>query len=155
MHSSTFRPANKLSPLTETEVKQFVETWYARLDVHPPVTEMLPMLAEENLTMQLPEVTLHGQEDFLQWYEGVIHKFFNEIHTLKKVDIRIALNQAEVHLVVNWQADTWKAPAAKSQWIGFDATQRWLIERSAQTLLPAIVTYSVEQFVPMPGSLSL
>ncbi|HEY5004591.1 MAG TPA: hypothetical protein VII61_15620 [Ktedonobacteraceae bacterium] len=148
MHS----PISKLVPLTEAEVRQLVDTWYALLDVHPPVAETLPLLADENLTMQLPETTLHGQADFLQWYEDVTHKFFNEIHTLKEVDISLQADHAEVQLIVNWQAHTWQAPAAKSQWIGFDATQRWLVERSEQTQQPIIVTYNVEKFIPMPGS---
>ncbi len=152
MHSPIIKTANKLAPLTEAEVKQLVDTWYAMLDVHPPVTDMLPLLADENLTMKLPEATLHGHADFLQWYEDVTHKFFNEVHTLKEVSVRITANQAEVHLIVNWQAYIWKAPAAKSQWIGFDATQRWIVERSEQTQQPIIVTYEVERFVPMPGS---
>jgi hypothetical protein len=155
MHSPIVRSASSLKPLTEAEVKQLVDTWYARLDVHPPVAEMLPMLADENLTMQLPETTLHGQADFLQWYEGVTHKFFDETHTLKEVDIRVTAGQAEVHLIVNWQAYIWQAPAAKSQWIGFDATQRWIVERSEKTQLPLIVTYIVEKFIPMPGSPAL
>jgi hypothetical protein len=155
MHSPISRSASSLKPLTETEVKQLVDNWFARLDVHPPVTEMLPMLAGESLTMQLPEITLHGHADFLQWYEVVTHKFFNEAHTLKEIGIRITAEQAEVHLIVNWQAYVWKAPAAKSQWIGFDATQRWIVERSEQTQHPLIVTYIVEKFIPMPGSSTL
>lgn len=155
MQSPPTRQTGKTQSLSEGEVKQLVETWYAMLDVHPPVAEMLPMLADADLTMQLPEITLHGQADFLKWYDGVIHKFFNEVHVLKEVDIRVTANQAEVHLIVNWQAQTWKAPAAKSQWIGFDATQRWLVGRSEKTQQPIIVTYIVERFVPMQGSAAL
>ena len=105
--------------------------------------------------MRLPETTLHGQAAFRKWYEDVTHRFFNEVHTLKEVNVRIAATQAEVHLVVNWQAYIWKAPAAKSQWIGFDATQYWLVERSEQTRWPIIITYNVEKFVPMAGSPAL
>lgn len=155
MNFPTIKPTSKQVPLTETEVKHLVDTWYIKLDHHPPVAEMLPMLADEDLTMQLPEVKLHGQADFLKWYDGVIHKFFNEVHTLKEVDVRIAANQAEVHLLVNWQAHIWQAPAAKSQWIGFDATQRWIVERSEETQQAIIVTYIVEKFAPMPGSAAL
>lgn len=155
MQSPLIKQTENTLPLTDVEVKQLVETWYARLDVHPPVAEILPMLAGENLTMQLPETTLHGQGDFLKWYDGVIHKFFDEVHTLKEVNVRVAANRAEVYLVVNWQARTWEAPAAKSQWIGFDATQRWIVERSEKNQQPIIITYIVEQFLPMPGSSAL
>ena len=155
MQSPPSRSANTLEPLTKAEVKQLVEIWYTMLDIHPPVAEMLPMLTDENLMMQLPEITLHSQVDFLQWYAGVIHKFFNEVHTLKEVSIHIAEKQAEVHLIVNWQANTWLPPAAKSQWIGFDATQRWLVERSEKTQQPIIVTYIVEKLIPMAVSTGL
>jgi hypothetical protein len=155
MQSPLTRQTDKPQPLTEDEVKQLVATWYTKLDVHPPVAEMLPMLADENLTMQLPETTLHGRADFLKWYDGVIHKFFNEVHVLKEINMRITAKRAEVDLIVNWQAHTWKAPAANSQWLGFDATQHWIVERSEKTQQPIIITYIVEQFLPMAESSTL
>jgi len=123
--------------LTEAEVRQLVEIWYARLDVHPPVEEILPMLADEQLTMQLPETTLHGQADFRKWYEGVTHKFFNEVHVLKEVDMRIEAKQADIYLIVNWQAYTWQAPAAKVNGLASMplSVGSWSVQRKRNSLL--------------------
>jgi hypothetical protein len=157
-----------MPPLLESEVKQLVDTWYAKLDVHAPVEELLPLLADEGLEMKLPEVTLHGHAEFIQWYEGVIRTFFDEIHTMKELHITLtggpretnvevegSLMQAQVQLVVNWQAHRWKAPAAKSEWLGFDATQRWVVQRLPNTGKPVVVTYIVDALTPMEGSVPL
>lgn len=138
--------------LTETAVKQLVTDWYQKLDVHAPIEELLPLLAKEGLEMRLPETTLHNEADFTNWYNVVTHKFFNETHTMKKLDVRVTPEQAEVELVVNWQAYIWNAPAANSQWIGFDATQSWVVKKAPEDNHLIVVFYAVVAFVPMPGS---
>jgi hypothetical protein len=80
---------NTLTTLTESEVKQLVDDWYLKLDVHAPIAEVLPLLAGETLEMQLPETTLHGLDGFKSWYDGVINTFFDEVHTLQTLDITI------------------------------------------------------------------
>jgi len=60
-----------------------------------------------------------------------------------------------VKVVVNWQARAWDPPAATSKWLGFDAYQTWILERSATTGKPVIRTYIVDELKPMPGSASL
>jgi hypothetical protein len=157
-----------MTPLLEAEVKQLVDTWYAKLDVHAPVEELLPLLADNGLEMQLPEVTLHGQAEFIPWYERVIRIFFDETHTMKElhitltealgeteVEVDASSTQAQVQLVVNWQAHRWTPPAAKSEWLGFDAKQRWVVQRLPNTEKPVIVTYIVDALIPMEGSVSL
>src|ERR671922_1448992 len=102
-----------MPPLLEPEVKQLVDTWYAKLDVHAPVEELLPLLADEDMEMKLPETTLHGHAGFIQWYERVIRTFFDEIHAMKELHITLtgapaetdvevgrSLTQAQVQLVV-------------------------------------------------------
>lgn len=143
---------SSLAPLTESEVKQLVDNWYAMLDVHAPVAELLPMLTDGSLEMRLPETTLHGQPEFLHWYEGVTHRFFDEVHSMKALSITTSFDQADIQLVVNWQAHIWNPPEPKSQWLGFDATQRWVVMRSPQTQKPFIVLYIVDALTPMPGS---
>jgi hypothetical protein len=159
---------NHMTPLLESEVKQLVNTWYAKLDVHAPVEELLPLLADNGLEMQLPEVTLHGHAEFIQWYERVIRTFFDEIHTMKELHITLteparetdvevdgSSTQAQVQLVVNWQARRWTPPAAKSEWLTFDAEQRWMIQRLPNTGKPVIVTYIVDALTPLEGSVLL
>jgi hypothetical protein len=152
-----------MPPLLESEVKQLVDTWYAKLDVHAPVEELLPLLADDGLEMKLPEVTLHGHAEFIQWYERVIRTFFDEIHTMKELHITLTRApretdiemQAQVQLIVNWQAHRWRPPAAKSEWLGFDAEQRWVVQRLPTTGKPVVVTYTVDALTPMEGSVLL
>jgi hypothetical protein len=154
---------NTLTTLTEFEVKQLVDDWYLKLDVHVPIDEVLPLLAGETLEMQLPETTLHGLDEFRSWYDRVIHTFFDEVHTLQTLDITIdgdrqrrgGANRAYVHLVVRWEASRWNAPAPKSERLAFDADQRWVVVRSPDTQQPAIVTYIVDSLTPLPGFPSL
>lgn len=142
---------NLLASVTESEVRQFVNDWYQKLDVHAPISEILPLLAGENLEMQLPETTLHGLDEFNSWYDRIIHTFFDEVHTLQTLDITTTRDRAEVQLVVRWEASRWKAPAPKSERLAFDAAQRWVVTRSPITQEPVIVTYIVDSLTPLPG----
>jgi hypothetical protein len=146
---------NTLTTLSESEVKQLVDDWYLKLDVHAPISEVLPLLAGETLEMQLPETTLHGLDEFKTWYDGVIHTFFDEVHTMQTLDITIDGDRADVQLVVRWEASRWNAPAPKSERLAFDAAQRWVVVRSPQTQQPAILTYIVDSLTPLPGFPSL
>jgi hypothetical protein len=69
---------------------------------------------------------------------------------------RVALSasgeEATVEVVVNWQARRWQPPAARSQWIGFDAYQQWVMVRSTATGRPLILRYIVNELRPMAGS---
>jgi hypothetical protein len=81
----------------EAEIRALVYDWYRKLDVHAPVEEILPALAED-ATMVFPESTLSGLDAFKAWYQGgsagsalpgVINLFFDERHELKRVDIAV------------------------------------------------------------------
>jgi len=54
--------------------------------------------------------------------------------------------------VVNWQARRWNPPAPRSEWIGFDAYQRWEMIPSPASGRPVVVRYIVDELRPMPGS---
>lgn len=142
---------NALASLTEEEIKQFVDDWYLKLDVHATSEEVLPLLIGEALEMQLPETTLHGLNDFRNWYDRIIHTFFDEVHTLQTLEIKNTADRADVQLVVRWEASRWNAPAPQSERLAFDAAQRWLIKRSPTTQKPAIATYIVDSLTPLPG----
>ena len=145
------------TPLTKEEVKQLVDDWYLKLDVHAPMVEILPMLADEELEMQFPEATLHGHAEFEGWYQGVIRIFFDEVHTLKELDITLLDDdmQANVKLVVYWEASRWNPPAAKSDRLMFDAYQTWVVRRLPESGKPVVVTYVVDKLEPMAGSAKL
>jgi hypothetical protein len=146
-----------LAPLTEDEVKSLVNCWYFLLDVHAPVEQVLPLLADEGLEMRFPEATLRGHQEFIPWYEGVIRMFFDEVHVMQELQITPSADgaRADVELVVKWLAKRWRPPAPTSEWLGFDATQRWVVVRSPQTQNPVVLTYIVEALAPMKGSVAL
>jgi hypothetical protein len=129
--------------LTNQEVKKLAADWYHKLDVHAPLVELLPMVAED-AEMKFPEATLRGLADFEGWYERVIRLFFDEVHTLKQVDVKLNDDTADVKVVVRWEASVWNAPAAKSQRIKLDAYQTWVVKRSAISGAPVIATYTVD-----------
>src|SRR4051794_17229840 len=118
-----------IAPLTEAEVKRLVADWYRGLDVHAPTVEMLPMLTEQGLEMRFPEATLRGLAEFDGWYNGVVRIFFDEAHTVEKLEVALSADklQAQVKLVVLWEASRWKAPAARSERLGMDAAQTWVV----------------------------
>lgn len=143
-----------MEKLTETVVRDFVKDWYDALDRHDPIELVLPYLAHNGLAMKFPEATLQSLDDFRQWYETVIHRFFDEVHVVKQVEVQFTSPvHADVLVIVNWQARVWDPPAAHSDWLGFDATQSWSIV--LQDGAPRIRDYSVDDLAPMPGSASL
>jgi len=143
------------APLNEAEVKEMVDAWYLKLDVHAPVDEVLPLLLDDGLEMRFPEATVKGYEGFKGWYTAVTNRFFDEVHDMKSLEIKPMGDTADVKLVVNWQAKIWDPPAAKSVWLGFDAYQTWIIVRSPESGKPVIKTYIVDNLDPMPGSANL
>ena len=146
-----------LAPLTEDEVKRFMERWYLELlDTHAPADDLAACVADD-AEMRFPEVTVYGIDAFRDWYDRIVTTFFDEVHTITRNDATVAPDgqSAEVKVDVNWQAKVWIPPAAKSQWIGFDAGQTHKVVRSAKTGEPVIQVYGVDTFVAMPGSSNL
>jgi ketosteroid isomerase-like protein len=144
------------APLQEDEVKRFVERWYLELlDSHAAAEALLECLADDELEMRFPEETARGHEGFKRWYDRIVNTFFDEVHTIKELSVSTDGDRAEVKVLVNWQAHTWAPPAPKSQWLGFDAGQTWIVKRSPTTQKPVVVTYIVDTFVPMEGSTTL
>ncbi len=147
---------SNLAPLTQSEIKQLAADWYLKLDVHAPLEEYVPFLAEAGLEMRFPEGTVYGFDGFKGWYERVTRIFFDEVHTLKKVEATSNSNtQVEVKVVVNWQASIWNPPAAKSQRIVSDAYQTWVVKRSPTTQKPVIQSYVVDSLEYAEGSARL
>ncbi len=146
-----------LAPLTAGEVQRFMERWYLELlDTHAPPEELAACVAED-AEMRFPEVTVYGVDAFRDWYDRIVTTFFDEVHTITRNDATVAADgqSAEVKVDVNWQAKVWIPPAAKSQWIGFDAGQTHEVRRSPKTGEPMIQVYGVDTFVAMPGSSNL
>ncbi|GGJ52168.1 hypothetical protein [Deinococcus roseus] len=135
-------------------VEKLVKDWYEKLDVHAPMVEVLPLLVDSGLEMQFPEATLYSLADFEGWYQGVIRLFFDEVHLLKKVEVNLQEDRAEVDIIVQWEASFWKAPAAHSQRIVADAYQTWVVVPDSDGN-PRIQLYVVDKLDFHPGSAQL
>ena len=144
-----------IQPLSESEIRDLAEVWYRKLDVHAPLVEVLPMLAEDDLEMVFPEATLQGLAGFEGWFERVIRIFFDEVHKLKEVSVTLKGDTADVHVVVEWQASVWNPPAAYSARIMCDADQSWVVKRSPKTGKAVITRYVVNSLSYHEGSAKL
>jgi len=141
--------------LTESEVQELAAVWYRKLDVHAPMVDFFPLLGEEGIEMKFPEATLHGLAEFEGWYQRVIRIFFDEVHRLKEVTVKLKGDTADVHVVVEWQASVWNPPAANSARIVLDADQTWVVKKSPKTGKAVIVTYIVNGLNYHEGSAKL
>jgi hypothetical protein len=140
------------TPLSELAVKELVYTWFKELTDKAPLETMFGLLSDAELRMIFPEATLNGRAEFEQWYQTVTHAYFDQAHELKLLQVDLDGDEAAVNLIVNWQARVWNPPAARSDWLGFNVRQRWLVRRDAASGRPVIVNYEVVKADPMPGS---
>ena len=147
-------------PITTQQVRQFTAAWYAALDVHAPLDECLGMLTNNGLSMRFPGDDINEFLSFQRWYERVVSLFFDEKHTVRSVEVLSATDdQAEVSVVVRWQASWWAPPAAESQRIELESAQKWTVRRCSPTKNAfglEIVTYLlIDKFKYAPGSAEL
>src|SRR5947209_13010622 len=98
--------------LTEAEVRHLADEWYHLLDVHAPIEDVFPLLADDELEMVFPEATARRHAGFRDWSDTVTRRFFDEVHTLSRVEIQPGDGPMQVKVDVNWQAHIWKPPAA-------------------------------------------
>jgi hypothetical protein len=139
----------------EAAIGSMVADWYAALDRHDELSSVLRYLTDSGLEMRFPETTARGHDGFAEWYKAVTNRFFDEVHTVRSVEVsNLTAARADVKVVVNWQARIWNPPAAKSEWLGFDAYQTWEVVAGPAGEVQ-IRTYIVDALEPMPGSASL
>jgi hypothetical protein len=140
---------------TKTAIRSMVTDWYQALDRHDDLADTLSFLVNDGLEMRFPETTVRGHAGFGDWYKAVTHRFFDEVHTVTSVEFNeLTADRADIKVVVNWQARIWAPPAAKSQWLGFDAYQTWTVVAGPGGA-PQVKTYTVDAMEPMPGSAPL
>ncbi|RAJ93178.1 hypothetical protein LX87_04690 [Larkinella arboricola] len=139
--------------LTQEAITALADVWYKKLDVHAPMVELLPLLADEELEMVFPEATITGWAGFEGWFQRVIRIFFDEVHTLKEVTPTIQGDQAEVKVIVQWEASVWNAPEATSKRIVADAYQTWQVKLQGDQ--PVITRYVVDDLKYHEGSATL
>lgn len=139
--------------VTKESIQELADVWYKKLDVHAPMVELLPLLADEGLEMVFPEVTIYGWAGFEGWFQRVIRIFFDEVHTLKEVTPTIQGDKATVNVIVKWEASVWNAPEAASKRIIADAYQTWEVgEVNGKTV---ITKYVVDDLKYYEGSATL
>lgn len=139
--------------LTQQSIKDFAVSWYKLLDVHAPQVDFLPLLADKELEMVFPEATIYGHEGFEGWFQRVIRIFFDEVHTVKEVTATINGDEANVKVVVQWEASLWNAPEAYSKRIVCDAYQTWVMKIIGGKLV--ITKYIVDEIKYHEGSATL
>ena len=138
--------------LTDKEIEVFASAWYYALDVHAPVEECYRLLADEDLNMQFPDGDIRDFGTFKKWYDRVTNLFFDESHNVQSVKSTITGPEADVEVVVGWQASWFPAPAAKSKRTSMNAIQRWKVRRSTKNNYGVeIVEYMVDRFDYAPG----
>ncbi|MFJ9821479.1 nuclear transport factor 2 family protein [Streptomyces sp. NPDC101151] len=140
---------------TARSIRTFVERWYAALDRHDDLDGVKKFVVDDGLEMRFPEGTFRGHSGFAEWYKAVCHRFFDEEHTVTDVHAAIDGTEARVQVRVNWQARVWDPPAARSEWLGFDAEQTWVVVAGDAGTAPLIKTYICNALEPMPGSAAL
>ncbi|HEX5400919.1 MAG TPA: hypothetical protein VFX16_01310 [Pseudonocardiaceae bacterium] len=130
------------------ELQQFVSDWYATLDRHEPFEKIADHLDEQQLRFVFPEVTVSTVAGLRDWYEGVVRRFFDEIHRVDVADVDFEGDRVKIHVVVNWTTRVWDPPAAKSQILSYDADQSWevVIDSSGR---PRLRDYVVNGLAPV------
>jgi hypothetical protein len=142
--------------MTKEQVSAMVNDWYMKLDVHAPMVDILPLLSTGELYMKFPEQTLGSLADFESWYQRVIRTFFDEVHTMKELNINLSADgtRADITLVVYWEASVWNPPDRFSKRLMMDAAQTWVVQESPEGK-PVITSYIVDELRLKPGSASL
>jgi len=113
--------------MDRVHVIELARRWFSLLNNHAPVDEVVALLNPDGVEMIFPEATLNGEAQFRSWYQAVTHKFFDQEHNIRQIDVTPGEGTVEVFVIVNWKARTWEAPAAFSSRIDCDAYQNWQV----------------------------
>ena len=131
------------TPISESEVKQFIREWFRKINQHPPADEMLPFVAGE-CKINTPA---KKDEPFKDWYDGAA-KYRDQIHTIKALVITTSPDTAtaKVKVIVRWERSDSNSPSPESRLASY-AAQTWTLERSPQPPGLRILVYNVEYFL--------
>jgi len=127
--------------ITKEQITQLVTAWYQALDFHLPIQECYDMLADTDLVMTFPDGDITDHASFKVWYDRVTNIFFDENHYVQTADADIHGDEADVDVVVGWQASVWEPPAAKSKRVALDATQKWKVRKSTKNRYGVEIVY--------------
>ena len=144
--------------ITVEQIREFATAWFLALDQHVPIEQAWTLLADEGLTMTFPDGDIHNFDSFKTWYDRVTNLFFDENHNLASVEAQIHGDEADVDVVVAWQASWFEPPAAKSKRTAMDATQKWKVRRSSKNRHGLEIVFynaTAAPFTYAPGSARL
>lgn len=119
-------------PITQEQIKKLATAWFYALDIHAPIEECYKLLADPGLRMIFPDGDINDLPSFKVWYDRVTNIFFDENHYVNSVVATISGDEAEVDIIVGWQASVWNPPEAKSKRVSMNATQKWKVRRSTK-----------------------
>lgn len=123
-----------ISPIKPEHIQEFATAWFRALDVHAPIDQCWSMLSDDHLHMHFPDGEIQDFATFRKWYERVTNLFFDEKHAIRNLEVDSATeDRADVTVVVGWQASCWRSPAAESERVDLEATQRWTIRACPTT----------------------
>lgn len=132
-----------MAKITLNDVKSFVHQWFARLDRLDGETELLDMLAADNLEMNLGSAPLTSREEFADWYDDIRRRFAENVHHVGPVRVRrTGENRFQVEFTVLWDALMKKGNPfqveAREEWtVEADTDGKLRISRYAATEIPA------------------
>ena len=112
------------------------------------------MLADTGLNMQFPDGDIRDHAGYKKWYDRVTNLFFDENHNVQSVKSKIKGDEAELDVVVGWQASWFEPPAAKSKRTSMDATQKWIVRKSSKNAYGLEIVFynaTAEPFKFAPG----
>jgi mannose-6-phosphate isomerase-like protein (cupin superfamily) len=96
-----------LARFDENDVKSVVYKWYAYLDKLAAVNNYLPLLANKGLVMRMPGADIRNQEDFKNWYAGMLKKTKTNMSRAKDITVTIDKSGNFVaEFTVSWDAVT-------------------------------------------------
>lgn len=131
--------------MTAEDVRTFAQAWFADLNTHVDVEQILEKLATNNsaFSMAFPEATLRSEEDFRNWYKGVGESVHKQNHVLEVLTPQPTAEGMAVDVIVVWKAEE----RASGKPIAVRALQNWqLQERNGS---PVIVNYTVYGFTDL------
>lgn len=127
---------------SQAQVEHFAARWFAALNRHDPVEQLLPMVSPSPLEMAFPERTLRSHGDFREWYAAVGESFRDQDHIVEQIVAGDREEGTAVDVTVVWKA----TQTADGKRLALRATQQWLLTRSEASDEPVITAYHVLGF---------
>lgn len=139
--------------MDDTALRTWVEAWFRALDRHADLDDVLGFVADD-VELRLPEGIRRGRGGFADWYLEVTHRYFDEEHRVRRVDVRRSGDAVTLVVQVRWETRVWDPPAARCTSLCFDAAQTWRLVAGPDGR-PRIRRYVVDLLVPVAPSAHL